>query len=269
MLTSTDTPNMPSEAQEVINVLGSNGYNVQLLQSNISSLELYRTLQRGPYPLVWVASHSSEQGFMFGATLIKPVELAQFLEEAKATDLVLNSCYSIDHISQIQGISNVNVVATIDPNLDDKLAWSSALYLATSLVRNGTLRQAYQTVLAGSGSPYRWFPALRVRTNTVQEENVLDRVEKSLDRVMRILHGDPYLHAAGIVDLVSNLQTTLKEHVESDEQWKRETEVRIRVLEANNPGATVILTRQTVRLLITFFILATIFLFFIVYLLRG
>lgn len=267
MLTSTDTPNMPSEAQEVINILNGHGYSVQLLQTNVTSLELYRALQRGPYPLVWIASHSDQHGFMFGTSVIAPTELAQFLEEARADDLVLNSCFSSDHVTQIQSICKVNVLATITQVIDDKLAWSSALYLASAVSRTNDLYEAYRTILSGTGSPYRWFPRSKMR-NQVPENN-LDRAEKSLENVMRILHGDPYIHAAGIVDLVSNLQSILREHIETSEQWKRETEIRIRVLEATSPGNTLVLTRQTVRLLLISFIVSTGLIILLVYLLRG
>lgn len=271
MITSTDTDTMPSEAQEVINVLGSSGYSVQLLQT-VTSLELYRTLQRGPYPLVWIASHSNSQGFSFGQTLITPEELGQFLEEARTRDVVLNSCYSMEHVITLQGICSANIVATINPAIDDRVAWSSALYLATSFTRTGTLRSAYQAVLSSGESPYRWFPALRARSKSVRDDDENDnivRMEKTIERLTRIIQGDPYLQATGIINAVSALQQALKEHIVANDQWRNETEVRLRVLEANSLGNTLVLTKQTVRLLLSFFIVATILIIFLTWLLRG
>lgn len=271
MLTSNDLPNTPSEAQEIINILDRDSYKVHLLQSNVSSLELYRTLERGPFTLVWVACHSGEAGFQFGGTIIAPNELGQFLEEAQAENLVLNSCFSAQHVNIIQEICNVNVVATINPTVDDSVAWSSALYLASALRRTGSLYEAYRSILSGKGSQYRWFPALRSRKGVMvnDAEPNLQKLEKTLERIAHIMYGDQILHAPGLIQVVDELRNAIKEHIESDEKWKRETEVRMRILEASSPGNTIVLTRQTVRLLLTFLIIAIVFLFFVVYLLKG
>lgn len=276
ILTSTDTATMPSEAQEVVNLLTKNQYTVQLLQSNVTSLELYRTLQRGPYPLVWVAAHSGEAGFVFASTLITPTELGQFLEEAQAQDLILNSCYSAEHVTTIQQICNANIIATIKPDVEDKIAWSSALYLAAALVRTGNLREAYQTILTGSGSVYRFFPALKSNKRTmIPDEDRIGKLEKALEQVSRIVYGDPYLHAPGVIDALDSLREIVKKRIESDDQWKRDTEnrikanedrqsttekesasreIRLKSLEASTPGSTVILTRHTLHLMIYGFV---------------
>ena len=86
-LTSLDLPALPAEAQEIVNLLTRHNYTINLLQTNVSSLELYRALQ--PYSLVWIASHAAADGFHFGATLIEPLELGQFLNQAET---IFSSC---------------------------------------------------------------------------------------------------------------------------------------------------------------------------------
>lgn len=270
MLTSTDLENLPAEAQEIVNLLSQNDYKVRLLQSNVTSLELYRTLRDSPFMLVWLASHSGEQGFAFGANIITPTELGQFLVEAKANDLILNSCYSVQHVQVIQNISNVNVLAVLDKELKDTLAWTSAIYLAQALVRTGELYPAYTRILSGNDSVYRYFPSPKKQMdNSPMESSRLEKVEKTLEWMGRILSGDPYLHAAGLMDTIDVLRETLKQHIEADGNWKRDTEARIKLLETTNPTSNIVLTRQSFRLTIILFIVVSLLLIYLVYLLKG
>ena len=273
MLASTDLAKMPSEAQEIVNHLNGHGYQVQLLQSEVTSLELYRALQEGPFALVWIASHSEANGFSFEGNVISPVELGQFLQEAQARDLVLNNCFSIEHVNTIQDIANVNIIATLAA-VEDSKAWTSALYLAKSLTRTGNLQAAYRVMLSSGNSLYRWFPALKVaKVEAVVEETRVERtdriarLEHSIEQVMRVISGDEFSHATGLLSAVDDLRKSINTHVQSDEQWKRETEIRIRVLEANAPANTLVLTRQTVRLLLISFIVATSLIILMAYLL--
>lgn len=271
MLTSNDLPKMPSEAQEVVNILDQDGYRVQLLQTNVTSLELYRTLQRGPFNLVWVACHSGETGFLFGSTLITPLELGQFLKEANAENLVLNSCFSADHVTTIQSVCDLNVVATINPTIDDGIAWSSALYLASALARTGDLERAYQQVLTGKDSQYRWFPAVHSKKGIMvnDQDTTINRIERNLERLTRLMYGDTMLHAPGLFELVSTLQTSVKEYIANNVKWKSDTEQRIKGLEANVTKNSLMISRQSIKYMVSLFFVLTILIFVAVFLLRG
>lgn len=262
-VTSLDLPALPAEAQEIVNLLNRYNYTINLLQTSVSSLELYRSLR--PYALVWIASHAALDGFHFGQTLITPVELGQFLQEAETTDLVLNSCFSSAHVDTIQQLANCNVLATITEEIQDALAWTSALYLAQALVKTGSLRDAYNQVLAGRGSAYRYFPALRMQRRMEQQTNL----EKNIEWMLRVLSGDPHLHSLGLVDGLEAVRLNLEAHIKNHDAWQQNIEVRVKVLEASSPGNILVLTRQTVRLLLSFLIVAVIFMFFLIYLLRG
>ena len=266
-----DLEKLPSEAQEIVNLLTGNDYKVRLLQSNVTSLELYRTLRDSPFNLVWVAGHSGDQGFSFGGNIITPTELGQFLQEASAFDSILNSCYSIQHVQTIQNISNVNIIAAIDKDLQDTLAWSSAIYLAQAIIRTGGLYEAYSTILTGKDSVYRYFPSPKKQENimTPMEISRIEKIEKTLEWMGRILSGDPYLHAAGLMDNIEAIRKTLRDHLEADGTWKRDTEARIKLLEASNPANSIILTRQAFQLTIMLFISVTILIIYLIYLLKG
>lgn len=263
-LTSLDLPALPAEAQEIVNLLTRHNYTINLLQTNVSSLELYRALR--PYSLVWIASHAAADGFHFGATLIEPLELGQFLNQAETKDLVLNSCFSGAHVETIQSYANCNVLATIAPEIKDALAWTSALYLAQALTATNSLREAYQQVLAGRGSAYRFYPAPKVQKRMDLQQSDL---EKNMEWMLRVMSGDPHLHSLGVLDNLEALKLNFEAHVRNHDAWQQSMEVRIKVLEASSPGNTLILTRQTVRLLLSFLIMAVLLLFFLVYLLRG
>ena len=158
---ATGLGKLSNESQEVVNVLSAAKFRLHLFQNPVNRLELYRAVDRGPFSLGWVGTHSSEKGFDLGEEVIEPIEFGRFLQQARTTDLVLNSCFSIEHVKAIQQVARVNIVATIDPDgVDDAEAWISGLYLARAIARTVDLLEAYQQTLAGGITQYQWFPYL-------------------------------------------------------------------------------------------------------------
>lgn len=233
ILASLETQYMQGEVQELSNTLAQAHYIVQLLQTGITSLELYRVLGGQTIGLVWVSSHASTTGFTFGTILITPRELGMFVSQAKTHSLVLNTCYSIEHVSIIQQQSpQTSVLATINPNVLDQDAWTNALYLGRRLAETMDLETAYREILATGGSDYRWFPALTQTAEVsgmAREEDkkghtelqqTVARLESTISRLVRALQGDSMLGQRGLVDTVRDLDTRVRrlEHDVGDEK---------------------------------------------------
>lgn len=254
LIASLETNFMQSEVQELTNLLSAK-YKVKLLQTGITSLELYRSLGT-KLELVWIASHSSSAGFSFSDVVISPAELGMFLFQAKTEDLVLNSCFSSEHINVIQRYANVNIIATIQPDVLDREAWTSALYLGREL-SNSDLHTAYNSVLVGGSTVYRWYPAPRMVRTTMDTELReilirLDRLEDRMDRVTRAQIGDPEFKQEGIVDILK----VLVNRVENIEKRM-------------NSGNLMHVTRVMIITFITAFILLTAGIIYMIYLLGG
>lgn len=220
IVASTESTYLLSEVQELIVCLQKANYAVNVLQTGVTSFELYRaldTFQGTRIRLLWVAGHAESQGFRFGETLITPREFGLFLHQGKVRDAVFNTCFSMEHVNVIQRHANVNIVATINPEIEDKEAWTNAIYLGKKLIESNSLAEAYQSVLSEGSSGYRWFPAPRiggspVANNDEQEDELQEiketvrRLETITSRLVRALPGDSFLRQRGILDVLSEIE---------------------------------------------------------------
>ncbi len=58
-----DDDTISNEAQEITNILTRAGFQLYLIQSPATELELFRALDNGPYDLGWVGAHAVAGGF--------------------------------------------------------------------------------------------------------------------------------------------------------------------------------------------------------------
>lgn len=226
-----DLPTLPSEAQELVNILSAAGWRVQLMQEPATRLELWRALDKGPFSLGWVGTHSGSDGFALSRELLPPDLLGNFALEVGCVDLVLNSCFSAEHVDAIQAkATHTNIVATIRPEgIPDQEAWSEALYLARRLVKTGSLR----TAQLQAGPQYRWFPARSAPgvESKMNENETLKRIEATTDRLVRALQGDEFSRQPGLIASMQSLQNDMRDYIKADAEWKRNTEQRIEAIE--------------------------------------
>jgi hypothetical protein len=215
---------LPSEAQEVVNVLSAAGWRVQLIQEPATRLELWRTLDKGPFALGWVGTHSGKAGFALAKEILSPDLFGNFIDESGCADLVLNSCFSAEHVRTIQAkAKRCSIVATIDPaGIDDQTAWSSALFLVRRFARNGDMQEAVD-----KEEQYRYFPA----RGGAMDNEALRRLEATTDRLVRALQGEEFSRTPGLIASMQSLQNEMREYVRADAEWKRKTEARIETIE--------------------------------------
>ncbi len=272
-----DLQSLPSEAQELVNLLSGAGYRVHLMQEPATELELYRALDKGPFSLVWMGAHSSAEGFMLDKGVLTPDALGRFLAEAQARDLVLNSCFSAGHVDAIQRYTTTNIVATIKPEgIEDREAWRTALYLGRALARTKSLHAAYLQVSAGGMTQYRWFPAVQAvgwgqQTMSDRSDARMERIEETTERLVRALQGDPFSRSPGLIETIQSLQNEMSAYIRADAEWKRQTEENIRALQQNQQqqGPLVVLSLRAVWAIILSIILLLAVLILLVNLLAG
>lgn len=238
IVASNESQYLQSEVQELIVCLQKANYTVNLLHTGITSLELYRALSTFPEKqirLLWVAGHADPRGFMFNDVLITPREFGLFLQQGKVRDAVFNTCFSMDHVNIIQRHANVNIVATINPQIEDKEAWTNAIYLSKKLIDSNSLSEAYRAVLSDGTSGYRWFPAPKVERPEMyndEEENELkeiketvQRLEAITSRLVRALQGDSFFHQRGLIEVVAEIEKRL---IKVEEDHKTENKLVLR-----------------------------------------
>jgi len=238
------TPELPalvSEAQEVINILSAAGWTVQLMQDPATRLDLYRIFNKEQYDLGWVGAHSGTDAWALIKEVLPPDVLGNFIDLACCTNLVLNSCFSVQHVDaiQVRG-SRCNIVATINPEgIEDREAWAAALPLVKRFVRSGDLRMATRQ----AGGQYRWFPAPGVddgdgMDNKAVEER-LRRNEETVARLVRALQGDEFTRRPGLIDTLSKHQEKMELYIEKNEERWEQAEKRF------EQRATIVMSPQT------------------------
>ena len=149
------------EAQDVLNILQGGGCSVHLLANQDVTLDcLGEVLDHGPFDMVWLIVHSGSDGFALADQVISAAQLGQWLDATRCRQVVLNSCFSAEHVDVIQRAAAVDIVATIDPSgVKDHLARSTGVYLARAFVETGDLEEACSRASGNGLVQYRWFPA--------------------------------------------------------------------------------------------------------------
>lgn len=221
---SSNLKKLPSEVQELANVLSSAGNKIIILQSPVTRLEIYRALSNGRIDIVWFGAHSSEEGWVLdGGEEIKASEFAWFIKLCGATDVILNSCYSVRFVETLR--DTANVVATIsDRGVDDGEAWSTALYFGRALVVNEDVQSAYDNVISGIGTQYQFFASRKkvmtmsaAKQQTDESVNVRE-LSRSVEQLTRALQGDSFANTPGLIKMMERSQSMMEESQRMIEQ---------------------------------------------------
>lgn len=264
---------MPAEGEEVINLLSANDYKIRRL-TMYTPLELYRAMDGGPFDIVWVGCHSSEQGFLIGNNVLSPTELGLFLRETHCQDTFLNSCFSAQFVDTIQKYATgTAVLATIQPAIPDDQAWVYALYFCKAFVRTKSLEKAYNEVLSGGRTYYYWFPA-RDKDLDSGEQAMPD----TLSQLTRAIKGDPFTGTPGILETLKQIQLAVETQARAQQTFQTTMETRLGDMEermaeleknVRSGGSYLILDRKTVVFLFIGFIFTLMLLFFLTRYLGG
>jgi hypothetical protein len=225
---------VPAELQNVANTFSEAGSVVRI--TDASRRGLRETLYGGTFDLVWVAGHSSAEGFKLSDGVLTPAELGRWLVAVEAWSLVLNSCFSAEHVVLIQQVVDVDVVATIAPaGVSDDAAAETALYLARALVESHDLARATRLASANGQLQYRFFPSSgRDMASMTRSE---DRAYEDLAALVQVFKGDPRTGQPGLVATLNLLATRVDAMTASFDAYRSSTEARLDALERSQRAA--------------------------------
>ena len=260
---SGDLDKLPAEIQTVANTLSANGWIVRLcLGADASRAGLMQAAEL-PAELVWFGTHSTQAGLVLTDGVWPPSQLGVWLHNVGCRDVVLNSCFGIEHVEVIQRAADVAVVAAINPNgTDNSLAWQTGVHLVRSYVVNRNLQLAARQASGYGVLQYRYVPPpafmegrveQRVNSdNRVPHDEIRDQLA-SLDRAIR---GDKEYGIVGLLERVDRVSVQI-------EALGRDLNARVEALEKNvTPGvswaqAAVITAMTTAILLLLIYIFLT------------
>ena len=245
-----DLEHLPSEIQTVSNTLSAAGWTVRLcLAGDASRAGLLAAAGEGDVDLAWFGLHSTADGFVLSDGIWPSSELGAWLRNVNACDVVLNSCYSIEHISAIQrAADSVGVACTIDPaGVDDTLAWQVGVHLVRAYVVTEELRTSVQWASGAGSLAYRFIPpAAEAAAGGVRGGRMVTDesagIREDLRLLMQAVQGDGRTGAPGLLPRVAALQVSFdamvleqREWREEQREWRADVERRLDQLERPKP----------------------------------
>lgn len=233
-----DLESLPAEVQDITNIFSAENWTVRLcIGDDASHAGLSRVSLEGLWDVVWLGSHSSPGGFVLADGDLSPHDLGVWLAEIHASECVLNACYSLEHVTQIQRWCSSGIACTIDQKgVPDSLAWATGVIVAANLSRTRDLSTAIREL--GDGSQYRYIPPRRGREGR-DKMNQEDR--DLLNQLFSAIKGDG-MTGIGLIRQWQQLSENLENYIEQNEgryrqqdTFNRDIESRVRVLEGSKP----------------------------------
>jgi len=245
-----DLDSLPAEIQTVANVLSAAGWTVRLcIGADATRAGLLAAAGEGDVDLAWFGLHSGTDGFALADGVWPPAQLGTWLRNVNACDVVLNSCYSIEHISAIQRAADgVGVACTINPSgVDDALAWQVGVHLVRAYAVTEDLRSSVQWASGAGSLAYRFIPpaadaaAGGIRGGRMAMDESVG-IREDLRLLMQAVQGDGRTGAPGLLPRVAALQasfdamaTEQRQWREEQREWRSDVERRLGQLERPNP----------------------------------
>jgi hypothetical protein len=187
-----DLPLLRTEAQMLVSTLAPR----TVLRGEVTEERLRETITNGldefgTYDGIWIASHSSADTVQLTDGLLGRDALAQYVNLAGASWVVLNSCESEGLAASLAdlGVDVVSVAVTDDGHgIDDRDALRMGTMLATRLEANGgDLQAAFDSV--PNAKNYRFYSAAAVVTRAYQDDRKLGeaivRLETKVDNLTK------------------------------------------------------------------------------------
>lgn len=263
----SNLPKITSEAQSLVNVLTKAGNRVILAQNPVTRQELFNLVKSlEQIDVIWIGAHSTPDGWMIDDGVFTARELLWLAKSVNASDIILNTCYSVQFVDTLK--NTANVVATIDKDgVSDDDAWSIALYFGNALVQYDSVQAAYDNVVSGSGTQYQFFPKRivsdrlvgKMQDNELQVAELADVVEK----LTRALQGDPFSKTPGLIETMQANQRELQNFIEFSAKSHREISARLDYVETRLGGANYLVLSLPSALAIV--VAIVIFTFFVLY----
>lgn len=247
-----DLESLPSEAQDVANILSSGGYTVRLcIGADASRAGLQRVAGEGPCELAWLGCHAGVDGFGLSDGPFGAGEFGVWLAQIGAAECVLNACYSLDHVAAIQRAApGLGVACTIDPaGVGDNQAWTAGVYMARGYVETGDMAAAVRGASGSGALQYRYIPA-GGRGNGKSGGRMSNEDQELLRQLVGAIKGDGFT-GIGLIRQWQQLSGELAAYVEEQEKQRAEQgrinqahEDRLRALEGNRQAPMAVTERS-------------------------
>lgn len=258
---------IPAEVQDVANTFSEAGHTVRIAAAARQGLR--EAMYAGTFQLVWFAGHSGAEGFALADGIWRPVECGRWLVAVGAWSLVVNACFSAEHVMTIQQIADVDIVATIAPaGVEDTVAAETALYLARAFVETNSLAQATQRASAGGQLQYRYFPSGRMTQGTQRAAE--EQAHQDVAALVKVFRGDPITGTPGLVATLNALASKLDTLATAFDAYRASTEARLDALEkAQRTGGQVQMSPRMASLLMILSVMMIVLMFWILVRLGG
>jgi hypothetical protein len=236
-----DVDGLPEEVQAVANEFNGAGWAVRLLLGNEASRAgLLAAADKRRFDFAWLGMHSGSAGFGLTDGVMPAAELGQFLGHIGASNAVLNSCFSAEHVTAIQRAApSLAITATIDPaGVATDQAWTTGVYLARDFIESGDLQAATAAASGFGAIQYRYFPAVgRAKRRNMQGDN-----EDIVRQLTEALAGSTLTGEPGLFVRLNRLATQLEGFIaeqqktnNAQQQTNAETAARLKLLEQRQP----------------------------------
>jgi hypothetical protein len=231
IVASGDLDNLPREIQTVANELSAAGWRVRLcIGGDASRVGLLQAAGEGDCDLAWFGLHSSSAGFELSDGTWPASQMGVWLRNVNCRDVVLNSCYSSEHVDMIQRAAEVNAAVAIDPaGVDDTLAWQVGVYLVRSYIISENLQSAVRQASGMGTVQYRYIPAGGMRVGEGRRRMPADRIEEQLKELLDVVKGD--WRQPGLLPRFNELSVQLATIANEHRQWREEVEHRLASME--------------------------------------
>lgn len=252
-----DLDSLPGEVQTVANTLSAAGWTVRLcLGPDATRAGLMAAAGEGDVDLAWFGLHSSADGFALSDGVWPPAQLGTWLRNVNACDVVLNSCYSIEHVEAIQrAADSVGVACTINPaGVDDALAWQVGVHLVRAYAVTEELRTSVQWASGAGSLAYRFIPpAAEAAAGGIRGGRMaMDEsagIREDLRLLMQAVQGDGRTGAPGLLPRVAALQVSFDAMAAEQRQWREEqrewrSDVERRISQLERPKPVVVSERS-------------------------
>ena len=228
-----DLDNLPREIQTVANELSGAGWRVRLcIGADAGRAGLLQVAGEGDCHLAWFGLHSSAAGFELSDGTWPPSQMGIWLRNISARDVVLNSCYSIEHVEAIQRAADVDAAAAIAPEgVDDVLAWQVGVYMVRAYIISESLQTAVRQASGFGSVQYRYVPCGGLRVGEGRRRMPADRIEEQLQLLIRAIQGEPGSGTAGLLARVNDLSGQLATLTNEQRAWRQDVERRLALME--------------------------------------
>lgn len=249
IVASGDLPDIPAEAQDIANILSAAGWIVHLCSgADASRAGLARAANEGGAALAWIDAHADERGFGLADGVLPAADLGAWLAQIGAGECVLNTCYSLEHVTAIQRAAPVGVACTIDrAGVGDALARVVGVSIARCYVETGDMARAVREAAGSESGGYRYIPRGGRRGGGTGGMGIED--QELLRQLVAAIRGDGMTGAGLIVQwqqLANRLDTFMIEERRARLEQERVNDEHERRLAALEGGKPVAMTERSI-----------------------